>query len=174
MCRCWKKNIDYLSWLVVWNHGILWFSIQLEISENPNWRFVHDFSELNPPTSITTVKKKRLGHQSHTSMVGEIIYGQPPDWPDAKWNTTIQKKQPKISQVPKYLVKLHHKLSGGKNSTPPARPKSAKLHGCRASCHGTGVAVRNCHSISDLPSKCPQVLIWVCLKVGKPVISWLK
>ena len=57
---------------------------------------------------------------------------------------------------------------------PPARPKSAKLHGCRASCHGTGVAVRNCHSISDLPSKCPQVLIWVCLKVGKPVISWLK
>ena len=62
-------------------------------------------------------KKKRLGHQSHTSMVGEIIYGQPPDWPDAKWNTTIQKKQPKISQVPKYLVKLHHKLSGGKNST---------------------------------------------------------
>jgi hypothetical protein len=37
------------------------------------------FFRPQPQTIIKTQKKKRLGHQSHPSMVGEIIYGQPPD-----------------------------------------------------------------------------------------------
>jgi hypothetical protein len=168
-----KNNIDYLSWLVVWNHGILWFSIQLEISEHPNWRFVHDFSELNHQPVSQLQKKTAWSSESH-------LYG----WWNHLWAATwltwrkMKHDNPKKTAQNQSGTKVFGKITPQavrwQKLNPPARPKSAKLHGCRASCHGTGVAVRNCHSISDLPSKCPQVLIRVCLKVGKPVIYWLK
>ena len=172
MCRCWKKH--RLSILVgglePWNfmifHSVGNFR-KSQLTIRP-W-----FFRAQPPTSITTVKKTAWSSESH-------LYG----WWNHLWAATWltwrkmkhdnPKKTAQNQSGTKGFGKITPQAVRWQKLNPHARPKSAKLHGCRASCHGTGVAVRNCHSISDLPSKCPQVLIWVCLKVGKPVISWLK
>ena len=43
----------FFSWLVVWNHGILWLSIQLGISIHPNW-LIFFRGVAQPPSRETT------------------------------------------------------------------------------------------------------------------------
>ena len=42
----------YIYWLVVWNHGILWFSIYWKC-HHPNWRFLIFFRGVGQPPTRT-------------------------------------------------------------------------------------------------------------------------
>ena len=56
--------VDIYCWLVIWNHGILWLSIQLRRIYNPNWRsHIFHRGRLKPPT--------RLSHMNHYHTIND-------------------------------------------------------------------------------------------------------
>ena len=54
----WGQTLQDMFWLVVWNHGFFWLSIQLGRKHHPNWRSPSFFNifqrgRAQPPTSDT-------------------------------------------------------------------------------------------------------------------------
>ena len=67
---------NILIWLVLWNHGFLWLSIQLGMENHPNWR-IHIFQRGRYTTNQYPMVNKQFDPENHQFSMVSLVF-QPP------------------------------------------------------------------------------------------------